>query len=136
MQPLILSETEWRKRLSPAQYGVLREGRSERAFTGRYTDTQADGVYHCAACRSPLFDSADKFDSGTGWPSFTRPLAPDRVTDHRGVSRGRARVETRCACCDGHLGHVFPNGPPPIGLSYRLNSVSLEFRAREANASN
>ncbi len=92
----------------------------------------ADGVYHCAACRSPLFDSADKFDSGTGWPSFTRPLAPDRVTDHIGVSHGARRTETRCSRCDGHLGHVYTDGPPPTGLRYCLNSASLDFRGREA----
>lgn len=130
MQPLTLSETEWRKRLTPEQYHVLREAATERAFTGRYTDTQADGVYQCAACRLPLFDSHDKFDSGTGWPSFTRPLAPDRVTDHSGLDHGVQRTETRCARCDGHLGHVFPDGPPPTGLRYCLNSVSLEFRGR------
>lgn len=126
-----LSEAEWRKRLSPEQYHVLREAGTERAFSGRLNDNKAYGIYTCAACRLDLFDSADKYDSGSGWPSFTQPIDADRVRDHSDVSHGMTRTETRCARCDSHLGHVFPDGPPPTGLRYCMNSVSLDFRARK-----
>jgi peptide-methionine (R)-S-oxide reductase len=132
METLDLSETEWRRRLTPEQYHVLREAGTERAFSGRYNDNKADGIYRCAGCQLELFDSADKYDSGSGWPSFTQPIEPDRVSDHQDVSHGMVRVETRCARCDGHLGHVFPDGPPPTGQRYCMNSVSLEFRPRAA----
>ena len=132
MDILTLSETEWRRRLTPEQYHVLREAGTERAFSGRYTDNKTDGIYRCAACHLDLFDSADKYDSGSGWPSFTRPIAEDRVSNHSDTSHGMVRTETRCARCDGHLGHVFPDGPPPTGLRYCMNSVSLDFRARES----
>lgn len=134
MERLDLSENEWRKRLSPEQYHVLREAGTERAFSGRYNDNKASGVYRCAGCQTELFDSADKYDSGSGWPSFTRPIEEERVTNHQDNSHGMMRVETRCACCDGHLGHVFPDGPPPTGLRYCMNSVALDFRPRPAVA--
>lgn len=132
MQRIDLAESEWRKKLSPAAYHVLREAGTERAFAGRYTDNKADGVYRCAGCGTPLFDSADKYDSGSGWPSFTQPIDPAHITEHADTSHGMRRVEVRCAVCDGHQGHVFPDGPPPTGLRYCINSVSLDFRARQA----
>ncbi len=131
MEYLDLSESEWRRRLTPEQYHVLREAGTERAFAGRYTDNKADGLYHCAACDLALFDSADKYDSGSGWPSFTRPVAPEVVTDHTDTSHGMTRTETRCARCDSHLGHLFPDGPPPAGLRYCINSICLDFQPRE-----
>lgn len=134
MDQLNLSESEWRKRLSPEQFHVLREAGTEPAFSGRYDNNKADGTYRCAACQLELFDSDDKYDSGSGWPSFTRPIAADHVVEHADVSHGMRRVEVRCARCDGHLGHVFPDGPPPSGLRYCMNSVSLEFRSRVGNA--
>jgi peptide-methionine (R)-S-oxide reductase len=133
MEQINLSESEWRKRLTPEQFHVLREAGTERAFSGLYNDNKADGIYRCAACQLDLFDSVDKYDSGSGWPSFTQPIAPDHVVEHADVSHGMRRVEVRCARCDGHLGHVFPDGPPPTGLRYCMNSVSLDFRSRGGN---
>lgn len=135
MDHLTLSETEWRKRLSPEAYHVLREAGTERAFSGRYDNNKADGIYRCGGCALPLFDSADKYDSGSGWPSFTQPISPERVVEHSDVSHGMVRTEARCARCDGHLGHVFADGPPPTGLRYCMNSLSLDFRARESSGS-
>lgn len=133
MEHLNLSESEWRKRLNPEQFHVLREAGTEPAFSGRFTDNKADGLYLCAGCKLELFDSADKFDSGSGWPSFTKPIDPENVTEHADVSHGMRRVELRCARCDGHQGHVFPDGPPPTGLRYCINSASLDFRSRGGN---
>lgn len=125
-----LSESEWRKKLSPEQYHVLREAGTEPAFSGRYNHNKADGIYRCAGCGLELFDSADKYDSGSGWPSFTQPIAPENVVEHSDFSHGMSRTEVRCSRCDGHLGHVFPDGPPPTGQRYCMNSVSLDFKPR------
>ena len=130
MEKIDLPEQEWRKRLSPEQYHVLREAGTERAFTGKLNANKADGEYRCAGCGELLFDSADKYDSGSGWPSFTAPADADAVIEHSDVSHGMRRVEVRCAKCDGHLGHVFPDGPGPEGLRYCMNSASLEFDER------
>ncbi len=125
---LDLSETEWRHRLSHEQYHVLREAGTERAFTGRYWNNHETGEYRCAGCGELLFSSDTKYDSGSGWPSFTRPEDGAAITEHADTSHGMRRVEARCAKCDGHLGHVFPDGPGPEGLRYCINSASLDFK--------
>lgn len=129
MDKLDLPESEWRKRLSQEQYHVLREAGTERAFTGRYWNNHETGQYRCAGCGAVLFDSDTKYDSGSGWPSFTRPVDSEMVTEHPDASHGMVRVEIRCAKCDGHLGHVFPDGPGPDGTRYCVNSASLDFKA-------
>jgi peptide-methionine (R)-S-oxide reductase len=126
---LDLSENEWRNRLSEEQYHVLREAGTERAFTGRYWNNHETGEYLCSACGEKLFESSTKFDSGSGWPSFTEPAEPGAVTEHADTSAGMRRVEVRCARCDGHLGHVFPDGPGPTGLRYCMNSAALDFKS-------
>ena len=131
MDRLDLSDQEWRKRLTPEQYHVLREAGTERAFTGRYVDNKAPGSYRCAGCGEPLFDSVAKYESGSGWPSFTAPRSAEAVVEHSDVSHGMRRTEVRCAKCDGHLGHVFPDGPGPSGLRYCMNSASLDFKGAD-----
>jgi peptide-methionine (R)-S-oxide reductase len=128
---LDLSENDWRQRLTPEQYHVLREAGTERAFTGRYWNNHENGEYRCAGCGQKLFESESKYDSGSGWPSFTEPAQAGVVTEHADVSHGMRRVEARCARCDGHLGHVFPDGPGPTGLRYCMNSASLDFRPKK-----
>jgi peptide-methionine (R)-S-oxide reductase len=128
------SDAEWRTTLSPEQYHILREGGTERAFSGNYNDFKGDGLYQCAGCNATLFDSADKYDSGSGWPSFTQPDRAEAVAEHRDVSLGMIRTEVKCANCGGHLGHVFPDGPRPTGLRYCMNSASLAFVDRDADA--
>jgi peptide-methionine (R)-S-oxide reductase len=131
MDKLNLTEEEWRNRLPPEQYHVLREGGTERAFTGKYNSNKADGVYFCAGCGAELFDSEEKYDSGSGWPSFTAPVDIDAVDELRDASHGMIRTEVRCAKCEGHLGHVFPDGPGVGGLRYCMNSASLDFKPRD-----
>ena len=125
------SESDWRKQLTPEQYHVLREKGTERAFTGKYHATKEKGVYVCAACGARLFDSDQKFDSGSGWPSFTAPIDPSGVATTTDMSHGMVRTEVTCAHCGGHLGHVFEDGPAPTGTRYCINSVSLELAPKK-----
>lgn len=131
---LNLTDEEWRGKLTPEQFHILRRAGTERAFTGKYEKNKAAGIYHCAGCGLPLFASATKYDSGSGWPSFTAPVENEAVDEHSDASHGMARTEVRCARCEGHLGHVFPDGPAENGLRYCINSASLDFEPEGGGA--
>ncbi len=123
-----LTEDQWRARLTPEQFHILRASGTERACSGAYWKTEGkEGIYHCAACGLALFDSRSKFDSGTGWPSFTGPITPDRIINRTDTSHGMIRTENLCFRCESHLGHSFADGPPPAGIRYCINSLALHF---------
>ena len=121
------TDAEWRGQLDPMEYQVTRHAATERAFTGKFWDHHEHGIYSCVCCNTPLFESDAKFDSGCGWPSYFEAVKPDVVTEIRDMSHGMVRTEVRCANCGGHLGHVFPDGPPPTGLRYCINGHAMNF---------
>lgn len=121
------TQAEWRQSLTPEQYRILREAGTEPPFSGELLSVKDKGEFRCAGCGAPLFASDSKYDSGSGWPSFTEPMEGGAVQEHRDISHGMVRTEVRCAKCEGHLGHVFPDGPGPEGLRYCINSASLSF---------
>tara|TARA_B110001454_G_scaffold185829_1_gene182250 strand:- start:609 stop:1001 length:393 start_codon:yes stop_codon:yes gene_type:complete len=128
MDKIILTDEEWRAKLSADQYHILRQAGTERAFTGEYDHLFADGTYICAGCGTELFTSGEKYNSGCGWPAFTAPVDDSAIDSLVDTSHGMRRVEVRCSRCDGHLGHVFPDGPGENGLRYCINSGALEFK--------
>jgi peptide-methionine (R)-S-oxide reductase len=128
------TEAEWRATLTPEQYKILREKGTECALTGQFWSNKRPGDYYCAGCGQHLFTSDTKYESGTGWPSFYQPAAPDAVDTHEDRSHGMVRTEITCSRCDGHLGHVFPDGPPPTGLRYCTNSAAFRFVPKDGGA--
>lgn len=128
---VVKSEDDWRKQLTPEQFAVCRKKGTERAFTGKYWDNHEPGIYKCVACATPLFSSEAKYESGTGWPSFSAPIDPQNVETGEDNALFMRRTEVHCAACGSHLGHVFPDGPCPTGQRYCLNSVSLDFEAKK-----